>query len=64
MIIGQLDFEPYHEIKLSVLTGKEYIDAIMDQSDSQSESDNNSDEEIEGGQKCRRLKERKIKHVI
>jgi hypothetical protein len=36
----------------------------MEQSDSESESDNNSDEEVEGDQKCRRLKERKIKHVI
>ena len=34
MNIGELDYLPFQELKLSVLTGKEYIDAIMDQSDS------------------------------
>ena len=64
MIINQEDYAPYPQIKLQVLTGKEYIDAIMEQSDSDSESDNLSEEEWESDPKCRRLKERKIKHVI
>ena len=44
MHIGQVDYLHTPEIKLSVQTGKEYIDAIMEQSDSESESDNNSEE--------------------
>ncbi len=66
MNVSAADYEPYPVIKISALTGKEYIDAIMEQSDSESDSDNHSEEEeeVEGDQKCRRLKERKIKHVI
>lgn len=44
MNICQADYESYQELKLSALTGKEYIDAIMEQSDSDSDSDNNSEE--------------------
>jgi hypothetical protein len=46
MSVGRLDYEPNKELKLSAITGKEYIDAIMDQSESESDSDNNSDDEI------------------
>ena len=64
MNIDQGDYQPYQQLVLSAFIGKEYIDAIMDQSDSESNSDNNSEDEVDGDQKCRRLKERKIKHVI
>jgi hypothetical protein len=45
MSIAELDYQPYQEIKLSALTNKEYIDAIMEQTDSDSDSENNSEEE-------------------
>ena len=64
MTISHEDFMPHPELRLQVFTNKEYIDAIMEQSDSESESDNPSEVEWEGESKCRRLKERKIKHVI
>lgn len=56
MTIGEEDYEPFPKIKLSVLVGKEYIDAIMEQSDSDSESEANSEEEWDNDLKCRRLK--------
>jgi len=36
MNIGECDYANYPEIKLSALSGRDYIDAIMDQSDSNS----------------------------
>jgi hypothetical protein len=42
MAIETRDYEPFPELKLSVLTCKEYIEAIMEQSDSDDDSDGNS----------------------
>jgi hypothetical protein len=64
MTICEQDYQPFEMIRLSVLIGKEYIEAIMEQSDSDSESEANSEEDWDNDLKCRRLKERKIKHVI
>lgn len=44
MNISAQDYEPYDVLKISAFTGKEYIDAIMEQSDSESDSENNSED--------------------
>jgi hypothetical protein len=64
MAVAEHDFLPFPTLTLSVLVSKEYIEAIMQQSDSDSESEANSEEDWDNDLKCRRLKERKIKHVI